>query len=61
MIFGKEPFIVEDPESPDTSQGFSALDYAKARCEQMCSRLGAESDAYVTNRPGVEGLRPLLL
>ena len=38
MVFGKEPSIVEYPESPDTSPGFSAWDYAKVRCEELCSR-----------------------
>jgi hypothetical protein len=38
MMFGKDPFIVEHSEAPDTSPGFSAWDYAKARCEELCSR-----------------------
>lgn len=38
MIFGKEPLIVEVSGSPDTSCGFSAWDYAKARCEELCAR-----------------------
>ena len=36
MMFGKEPSIVEHSESPDRA-GFSARDYAKARCEELCS------------------------
>jgi hypothetical protein len=52
MMFGKEPFIVEELESPDTLPGFSALDYARARCEELCARLGEENDQRVTNRPG---------
>ena len=61
MIFGKEPFIVEDPESPDTSPGFSALDYAKVRCEELCSRPGERDVQRVTSGPGIEGVRSLLL
>ena len=37
-MFGDDPFIVERSDSPDTSPGFSAWTYAKARCEELCSR-----------------------
>jgi hypothetical protein len=37
-MFGDDPFIVEISGSPGTSAGFSAWDYAKARCEELCSR-----------------------
>ena len=60
MIVGKEPFIVEDSESPDTSPGFSALDYAKTRCEELCSRPGESDVQRLASGPGLEGLRPLL-
>ena len=43
MIFGKEPSIVEYSASPDSSPGFSAWDYAKARCEELCSRPAGRS------------------
>ena len=46
MMFGKEPSIVEYAESPDTSPGFSAWDYAKARCEELCSRNPEKNDQY---------------
>jgi len=36
-MFGDDPFIVEISDSPDTSPGFSAWTYAKARCEEICS------------------------
>jgi len=38
MMFGKDPSIVKYSEPPDTLPGFSAWDYAKARCEELCSR-----------------------
>jgi hypothetical protein len=58
MIFGKDPFIVGDSESPDTSPGFSALDYAKARCEDLCSRHAEMNGQHIAKRPDIEGLRP---
>ena len=61
MIFGKEPFIVEDSESPDTLPGFSALDYAKVRCEELCSRPGESDFQRLASGPGLEGLQPLLV
>jgi hypothetical protein len=36
MMFGSDPFIVERSEAPDTSPGFSAWDYAKVRCRELC-------------------------
>ena len=36
-MFGEDPFIAELSDSPDTSPGFSAWTYAKARCEEICS------------------------
>jgi hypothetical protein len=35
-MFGDDPFIVELSNSPDTSPGFSAWTYAKARCAELC-------------------------
>ena len=61
MILGKEPFVVEDSESPDTSPGFSALDYAKTRCEELCSRPGESDVQRLASGPGLDGLRPLLV
>ena len=37
-LFGDDPFIVELSDSPDTSPGFSAWDYAKARCQELCAQ-----------------------
>ena len=36
MMFGQDPFIVERSESPDTAPEFSAWDYAKQRCRELC-------------------------
>jgi len=36
LMFGRDPFIAERPESPDASPGFSAWDYAKVRCSEIC-------------------------
>jgi hypothetical protein len=62
MMFGKDPFIVEHSEAPDTLPGFSAWDYAKARCEELCSspanaheRTGFSQEMkrrFVTAEPG---------
>ena len=35
--FGDDPFIVNDGDSPEVRPFFSAWDYAKARCEQLCA------------------------
>ena len=56
MIFGKDPFIVGDSESPDTSPGFSALDYAKARCGELCASPAEKTDQHINRRPGIEGV-----
>ena len=42
-MFGDDPFIVEDSDSPKAPAGFSAWDYAKARCEVLCSRQPQQS------------------
>ena len=36
MMFGQDPFIAEGPGSPDSAPGFSAWDYAKVRCSELC-------------------------
>lgn len=36
-MFGDDPFIIAEPPSPDVEPCFSAWDYAKARCEELCS------------------------
>ena len=38
MMFGRDPFIAERPESSDASAGFSAWDYAKAALQRDLSR-----------------------
>lgn len=44
MLFGKAPSIVVDSESSHTSPGFSAWEYAKARCEELCAHPAGTSD-----------------
>ena len=56
MMFGKEPSIVKSSESPDTSPSFSAWDYAKARCEELCSAPAERTDQHVNKRPEREGV-----
>ncbi len=56
MMFGKDPSIVEWSEPPDTSPGFSAWDYAKARCEELCSRPAEKTDQRINKRPEIEGV-----
>ena len=36
MMFGRDPFIEERPESPDISPGFSAWDCARVRGSEIC-------------------------
>jgi hypothetical protein len=36
LMFGQDPFIAERPGSPDSAPGFSAWDYAKVRCGELC-------------------------
>ncbi|MCU0248831.1 MAG: hypothetical protein MUE61_01345 [Vicinamibacterales bacterium] len=36
MMFGRDPFIAERPELPGASPGFSAWDYARVRCSEIC-------------------------
>lgn len=55
MMFGKDPSIVEYSEPPDTSPGFSAWDYAKARCEELCLRPAEKTDQHINRRPEIEG------
>ena len=52
-MFGDDPFIVELSDSPDTSPGFSAWTYAKARCEELCSR--PPEEPLQGGSPPVEG------
>ena len=56
MMFGKEPSIVEYAESPDRPPGFSAWDYAKTRCEELCSAPAERTDQHFNKRPEREGV-----
>jgi hypothetical protein len=42
MMFGQDPFIAEGPGEPASAPGFSAWDYAKVRCSELC---GAQPQA----------------
>jgi hypothetical protein len=46
-MFGDDPFIVADSQSPDVEPRFSAWDYARARCEELCPRQPAEPSTGV--------------
>ena len=37
MMLGENPFIVNRLALPDHLPGFSASDYAKARCQELCA------------------------
>ena len=37
-MFGDDPFIVDRSESPGASGHFSAWDYAKVRCGELCAQ-----------------------
>jgi hypothetical protein len=41
-MFGEDPFIVADSQSLDVEPDFSAWNYAKARCEELCPGQPAE-------------------
>lgn len=45
VMFGDDPFIVDDPGSPYHGRDFSAWTYAKPRCEELCSRSPEEPSA----------------
>jgi hypothetical protein len=37
MMFGRDPFLVNGTDGTEAQPGFSAWDYAKARCAELCS------------------------
>jgi hypothetical protein len=45
MMFGEDPFIVDRSGPPDPSPGFSAWDYAKVRCQELCAPASEASAA----------------
>lgn len=45
MMFGEDPFIVDRAGSPDHAFGFSAWDYAKVRCQDLCAPAPEASSA----------------
>lgn len=36
MMFGRDPFVVTGPDEIEMQPGFSAWDYARARCSELC-------------------------
>jgi hypothetical protein len=50
-MFGEDPFIAGRAESPDHSAGFSAWDYAKARCDELCAQ--AAGPGILPGTPGI--------
>jgi hypothetical protein len=54
MLFGKAPFIMGSPESPYESPNFSAWDYAKVRCEELCSRPAQKNGQRIDAGPDIE-------
>jgi hypothetical protein len=46
MMFGEDPFVVDRAGSPDHACGFSAWDYAKVRCQELCAPAPEASSAY---------------
>ena len=46
MMFGEDPFIVDRSEPPDGAPGFSAWDYAKVRCQELCAPAPEASAAF---------------
>jgi len=45
IMFGEDPFIVEPPESAEPLDCFSAWDYARMRCMEMCATRAGTSEA----------------
>ena len=42
MMFGREPFIVSATDEAEMQPGFSARDYARERCGELCEALPGE-------------------
>jgi hypothetical protein len=45
IMFGEDPFIVEPPDSAEPLDCFSAWDYARMRCVEMCATRAGTSEA----------------
>ncbi len=42
MMFGREPFLVSAADEAEMQPGFSAWDYARERCGELCEALPGE-------------------
>ena len=47
MMFGRDPFIVNGADGGETLPGFSAWDYARQRCTELCDAPSQEPDFEV--------------
>lgn len=47
IMFGRDPFIVDVADGAESQPGFSAWEYAKARCVDLCGDLPGSSAAGV--------------
>ena len=45
IMFGEDPFIIEPANPAEPSDCFSAWDYARMRCMELCARPAGESEA----------------
>jgi hypothetical protein len=45
MMFGRDPFLVNCADGAEALPGFSAWDFAKTRCEELCGYAPREVSA----------------
>ena len=45
IVFGRDPFMVNAADGADVQPGFSAWEYAKARCVDLCGCTGPGAHA----------------
>jgi len=45
MMFGLDPFLVDDANGAEAQPGFSAWDYARQRCSELCGEASGRSAA----------------
>jgi hypothetical protein len=47
MMFGRDPFLVHRADGAEARPGFSAWDYARQRCTELCDAPSREPDFEV--------------
>ena len=47
MMFGRDPFLMSGADGADARPGFSAWDYARQRCSELCDAPSREPDFEV--------------